>query len=93
MSDGSLNPTSFRVEDDFKLLALFGAWLGWQQLPVIIFLSTLCGAIIGLSLQVILKKDKSIPIPFGPYISLAGLIALIWGKDITQYYLNFSGLA
>ncbi len=77
---------------DFKLFALFGAWLGWQSLPVILFISTLSGAIIGLSLQLLLKKDKSIPIPFGPYLSIAGLIALFWGGEITNLYFNLAGL-
>ena len=73
---------------DFKLLALFGAWLGWQMLPQIIFISTLLGSIIGISLMAlkIIKRDK--PIPFGPYISTAGFIALLWGEEINQLYLS-----
>lgn len=78
---------------DFKLLAMLGAWLGWQALPVIIVLSSLLGAVVGGVLIVVLGRDKNVPIPFGPYLALAGWIALLWGKDISQAYLNFAGLA
>jgi leader peptidase (prepilin peptidase) / N-methyltransferase len=77
---------------DFKLLALFGAWLGWQYLPVIILLSSLVGAIIGLSMIIIVKHDHNTPIPFGPYLAAAGWIALLWGHDLNQFYLNSAGL-
>ena len=77
---------------DFKLLALFGAWLGWQYLPVIILLSSLVGAIIGLSMIIIVKRDHNIPIPFGPYLAAAGWIALLWGNDLNQFYLTATGL-
>ncbi len=77
---------------DFKLLALFGAWLGWQYLPIIILLSSLVGAIIGSTLIVFGNRDRNIPIPFGPYLAAAGWIALLWGKQINQLYLNAVGL-
>ncbi|MDD1632272.1 MAG: A24 family peptidase [Methylococcaceae bacterium] len=77
---------------DFKLLALFGAWLGWQYLPVIILLSSLVGAIIGLSMILIVKRDHNIPIPFGPYLAVAGWIALLWGNDLNHFYLTTTGL-
>lgn len=77
---------------DFKLLALFGAWLGWQYLPVIILLSSLVGAVIGLSMIIIVKRDHNIPIPFGPYLAAAGWIALMWGNDLNQFYLSTAGL-
>lgn len=77
---------------DFKLLALFGAWLGWQYLPVIILLSSLVGAVIGLAMIVVVKRDHTIPIPFGPYLAAAGWIALLWGNDINQLYLTTAGL-
>jgi leader peptidase (prepilin peptidase)/N-methyltransferase len=77
---------------DFKLLALFGAWLGWQYLPVIILLSSLVGAIIGLSMIIIVRRDHIIPIPFGPYLAAAGWIALLWGNDLNQFYLSTVGL-
>jgi leader peptidase (prepilin peptidase)/N-methyltransferase len=77
---------------DFKLLALFGAWLGWQYLPIIILLSSLVGAIIGLSMIVVIKHDHNIPIPFGPYLAIAGWIALLWGNELNQLYLTTVGL-
>ena len=77
---------------DFKLLALFGAWLGWQYLPVIILFSSLVGAIIGLTMIIIVKRDHNIPIPFGPYLAAAGWIALLWGNDLNQIYLSTTGL-
>jgi leader peptidase (prepilin peptidase)/N-methyltransferase len=77
---------------DFKLLALFGAWLGWQYLPVIILLSSLVGAVIGLAMIIVVKRDHTIPIPFGPYLAAAGWIALLWGNDINQLYLTTVGL-
>ena len=77
---------------DFKLLALFGAWLGWQYLPIIILLSSLVGAIIGLSMIIIVKRDHNIPIPFGPYLAVAGWIALLWGNDLNHFYLTTTGL-
>jgi leader peptidase (prepilin peptidase) / N-methyltransferase len=77
---------------DFKLLALFGAWLGWQYLPLIILLSSLVGAIIGVTMIALVKQDHNKPIPFGPYLAAAGWIALLWGKDINQFYLVTTGL-
>lgn len=77
---------------DFKLLAALGAWLGWQMLPVIIILSSLVGAIIGISLIVFGKREKTKAIPFGPYLAIAGWIALIWGSELNTLYLNYAGL-
>jgi leader peptidase (prepilin peptidase) / N-methyltransferase len=78
---------------DFKLLAAIGAWLGWQALPVTILLSSLVGAVVGIGLILIRGRDRNIPIPFGPYIAAAGWLAMLWGKDITDTYLRFAGLA
>ncbi|MEO6696797.1 MAG: A24 family peptidase [Gammaproteobacteria bacterium] len=78
---------------DFKLLAMLGAWLGWQALPVVILLSSLLGALVGIAMIVLRGRDKNVPIPFGPYLAVAGWIALLWGKDLTQAYLQFAGLA
>lgn len=78
---------------DFKLLAMLGAWLGWQYLPQIILLSALVGAIVGVSLIVLRGRDRNIPIPFGPYLATAGWISLMWGDQINQAYLRMSGLA
>jgi len=78
---------------DFKLFALFGAWLGWQLLPLIILMSALAGALIGGAAVVIRGRDRQIPIPFGPYLAIAGWIAMLWGHDLTQAYLRYTGLA
>ena len=77
---------------DFKLLALFGAWLGWQYLPLIILLSSLVGAVIGVAMVILVKHDRNTPIPFGPYLAAAGWLALIWGDDINRLYLNAIGI-
>jgi leader peptidase (prepilin peptidase)/N-methyltransferase len=73
---------------DFKLLAAIGAWLGWQQLPAVILLSSAVGAVVGLSLIIVLGRDRNLPIPFGPYLAGGGLIALFWGRHLTQAYLG-----
>ncbi len=73
---------------DFKLLAALGAWMGWQSLLLIVILSSLVGAIVGISLLLFLGRDRNIPIPFGPYLAGAGFIALIWGDSLTQLYVD-----
>ena len=75
---------------DFKLFAAFGAWLGWQQLPFIILCSSLLGAVVGLGFIAFRGRDRSLPIPFGPFLCLAGWIALLWGDAITRAYLQFA---
>ena len=77
---------------DFKLLALFGAWLGWQYLPLIILLSSLAGLVISGSMIILKKHDARQPIPFGPYLAAAGWLALIWGNDLNSFYLQTVGL-
>jgi leader peptidase (prepilin peptidase) / N-methyltransferase len=74
---------------DFKLLAALGAWLGWKMLPVIILLSSVVGAVVGIALIVLARRGRDIPIPFGPYLAAAGLIALFWGDSINRAYLGF----
>ena len=78
---------------DFKLFAAFGAWFGWQMLPLIIMLSAFAGAAIGIGLIVIRGRDRNIPIPFGPYLAVAGWIALMWGDRLVDSYLRMSGMA
>lgn len=73
---------------DFKLFAALGAWLGWQQLPFVILASSLVGAIVGISLMAFKKHQRGTPIPFGPYLAVAGWISLFWAEDLTQAYLN-----
>ena len=74
---------------DFKLLAMLGAWLGWQALPAIILISSLVGSIIGISLILLKQHHRDRPIPFGPYLAIAGWIVLLWGNDINSAYLNW----
>lgn len=73
---------------DFKLLAAIGALLGWQALPMVILLSSLVGAVVGIGLIAVTGRDKSIPIPFGPFLAAAGWIAMLWGDSILQNYLG-----
>jgi leader peptidase (prepilin peptidase)/N-methyltransferase len=72
---------------DFKLLAALGAWFGWQFLPMIILLSSIVGAVVGIAGIMIMGRDKNIPIPFGPYLAAAGWIAAMWGNEIMEWYL------
>ena len=74
---------------DFKLLAALGALLGWQALPVIILLSSLVGAFVGIGIIAVTGRDKNIPIPFGPYLAAAGWIAMIWGESLSSWYYGF----
>jgi leader peptidase (prepilin peptidase)/N-methyltransferase len=74
---------------DFKLLAAIGAWLGWKMLPIVILLSSFVGAAVGIALIVFARRGRSVPIPFGPYLAAAGLIALFWGEGINRRYLAF----
>jgi len=74
---------------DFKLLAALGAWLGWSLLPSIILLSSLVGAIVGISLILFSRHQRNTPIPFGPYLAAAGWLALVWGNDINNAYLTW----
>ena len=73
---------------DFKLLAAIGAWLGWQMLPLTIIASSMVGAVVGISLITFTRHGRNIPIPFGPYLAAAAIIALFWGKPLTQQYLG-----
>ncbi|MGB7192073.1 MAG: A24 family peptidase [Collimonas pratensis] len=74
---------------DFKLLAALGAWLGWKMLPIIILFSSLVGAVVGLVLIIVARRGRDIPIPFGPYLAAAGLLALFYGHTIMETYFNF----
>jgi len=72
---------------DFKLLAALGAWLGWQMLPLVILLSSLVGALVGIGLIVLRGHQRSNPIPFGPWLACAGWIAMLWGEALVRNYL------
>jgi len=73
---------------DFKLLAAIGAWIGWKLLPLTILASSLVGAVVGIGMIVFAKHAREKPIPFGPYLAAAGLIAMFWGERITRHYLD-----
>lgn len=73
---------------DFKLLAALGAWLGWQQLPTIILLSSVVGVVFGLVQLRLQKKGIDAAFPFGPYLAIAGWISLMWGDTIIAWYLH-----
>jgi leader peptidase (prepilin peptidase)/N-methyltransferase len=72
---------------DFKLLAAIGAWLGWQKLPMVILFSSVVGALVGIGLMVFARHGREKPIPFGPYLAAAGLIAMLWGEPIARRWL------
>ena len=72
---------------DFKLLAVMGAWMGWQMLPVTLLLSSVVGATVGVAMIIFIKHDRRVPIPFGPYLAGGGLVALFYGPSLTQAYL------
>jgi leader peptidase (prepilin peptidase)/N-methyltransferase len=73
---------------DFKLLAAIGAWLGWQMLPLTILFSSLVGALVGIFLITLARHGRNVPIPFGPYLAAAGILALFWGESLTTLYLG-----
>ncbi len=77
---------------DFKLLAALGAWMGWQMLPLIIILSAVVGAVVGIALILLGRQRRGSTIPFGPFLALAGLISLFWGRSLMNAYLGFTGL-
>ncbi len=77
---------------DFKLFAAIGAWLGWQSLPLVLLLSAVVGAAVGITLIVMRRHGRNVPIPFGPYLAGAGWIAMLWGPLIVERYLGVAGL-
>jgi leader peptidase (prepilin peptidase)/N-methyltransferase len=77
---------------DFKLFAALGAWLGWKLLPLVIILSAGAGAVIGIALILLRGRDRAAPMPFGPYLAIAGWIALLYGDALLDGYLQVSGL-
>ena len=73
---------------DFKLLAALGAWCGISQIPLLILLSSVAGVLLAVLLMLFKRHEASNPLPFGPYLAIAGWIALLWGHDITSAYLQ-----
>ena len=74
---------------DFKLLAMLGAWLGFQALPMIILISSFLGSIVGIGLMVFRGQDKNMPIPYGPFLAIAGFLALLWDSQFNLFYFKF----
>ena len=77
---------------DFKLLAAFGAWLGWKPLLVVILTSSVVGACIGILMIMLRRTDRETQIPFGPYLAAAGWMTLLWGQDLMRFYFSLFGL-
>ncbi|MGB0219038.1 MAG: prepilin peptidase [Sinimarinibacterium flocculans] len=77
---------------DFKLLAAIGAWLGWSALPMVILLSSLVGAVVGIGMILLLRHDRRVPIPFGPYLAAAGWLGMMYGETLTGAYFSAVGL-
>lgn len=78
---------------DFKLLAMLGAFLGWQILPVVLILSSFLGSLVGITLLVFKACDRETKIPFGPFLAIAGWVALVFGPQINNWYLSYIGIA
>jgi len=77
---------------DFKLLAALGAWMGWQAIPMIILLSSVVGAVIGVFMMIFRRSDRGQAIPFGPFLAGAGWLAFVWGNEITAFYHKLTGI-
>lgn len=75
---------------DFKLLGALGAWLGWQLLPVIVLVAACAGSVLGIASMVMSGKGRDLRIPFGPFLAVGGLIALLWGRQLTAWWLGHS---
>lgn len=78
---------------DFKLLAVLGAWLGWERLPMVILLASLVGAVVGMALIVLRGRDSQVPMPFGPFLAGAGLIALLLGGPLEALWFHWLGVS
>jgi len=77
---------------DFKLLAMLGAFMGWQALPFIVLVSSVVGALVGSLFLLLSKQGLRAEIPFGPYLAAAGMIWLVWGDALLHWYLGMAGL-
>lgn len=77
---------------DFKLLAMLGAFMGWQALPFIILASSVVGTVVGLLFIILTRRNVRVELPFGPYLAMAGMIWFVWGASILDWYIQFAGL-
>ena len=77
---------------DFKLLAALGAWLGWQALPMVVLMSAVVGAVFGIAMIAISRAQRGVPIPFGPWLAMAGWLVLMYGDEISRWYFNLIGM-
>lgn len=75
---------------DIKLLAMIGAFLGWQAVPVTLLIGSLGGAVVGIALMLVQRRDSRTPIPFGPFLALGALCALFWGDALIAWYLDLA---
>jgi leader peptidase (prepilin peptidase)/N-methyltransferase len=73
---------------DFKLAGAIGAWLGWKLLPAVILIASVAGAVIGILMIVLGRRERNVPIPFGPFLAIAGIVAMLWGNALVDYYLR-----
>lgn len=76
---------------DIKLLAMMGAFLGWRSVPFIIFVASLVGSIVGVTLMLVQKKDSKLAIPFGPFLAFAALLYVFYGREIIWWYMSLAG--
>jgi leader peptidase (prepilin peptidase)/N-methyltransferase len=77
---------------DFKLYAALGAWLGWRMLPLVILLAAASGAVLGIAMIVLRGRDRAAPMPFGPFLAIAGWLSMLYGKSLIDDYLQLAGL-
>lgn len=73
---------------DFKLLAALGAWGGWQILPFVIFASSAFGALFGIAWMIFKRKGQSVPMPFGPWLAMAGYVAMVWHTEVVRFSMQ-----
>ena len=83
-------PSAGTVARRETLLAALGAWMGWQMLPLVVLMSSFVGAVLGIGMIVLRGRDRNIPIPFGPYLAIAGWLCLLWGDQLVARYLAFA---
>ena len=76
---------------DIKLLAMMGAFFGWKAIPFIIFVSSLVGSVIGITVMLVQKKDTKLAIPFGPFLAFGAILYIFYGRQVIHWYLHMGG--